>query len=893
VKADHGSGLGLCICKNMIQLMGGNIGVTSSKGEGSTFYFILPVVTGRDELMGDDDDEEEEEKDGDQQLQNNNNNNNNGDKNIAETFSEIRARKSKAGYISKENRISGTSVIEDVVSNQKKGVAKTSSFSEKFKSSDGNNNLITVTTKSPPSNISPSTLFSNQRSATLSPNSSIAANSSGTPSSSISSLYNAHSLSNEESNSSTGVPDGSVMKTVVVGNTTTTTTTTTKTTTTTQPPRRSSFTTHAAAISMKKDESTITSGGVSSASGGEATSTAVAANLQVKKCMLVVDDVKLNRRLMKRCVEQLGFICDEAEDGVQAVDMCLHKSYVLVLMDNMMPNMTGVEATAEIREKQGNSNLIIFGLTGNALSEDMEEFKNAGCNEVLIKPLNFDYFLSLLRKYEICDEDTKPYGKSGGAGGAGAGSSPSKTKDAKKAPIDLVVPAKDATTTAGVSSNSTTTSGAAAEKDPMEQHAVSPKPRMLRRHDSNSSNTQASGGGGGSFKSQGSTSEGPVVSEKPILTRRVSSKASFMEKAEDVVSPTCLVVDDMKSNRRKMRRCMENLGFKCEEAEDGVVAVAHCENTMFSLVLMDNTMPNMTGAEATSVIREQAAGKNMVIFGVSANEAQEREEFQKSGLNEILEKPLHVPTFLEKLKKHGLFVPEGIETDDDSSSTCSSSNKGNTINSAASNASSGRGDRNSDGGVRRCLIVDDVALNRRMMRRCLEQLGFECDEAEDGALAVALCQSRQYELVLMDNMMPNMSGAEATASMRASGDAKYIFGITAHTKTEDLDNFQSAGCDEMLTKPLNFKWFQLLLDQYGLNNDKSKKNDALDNEQDLNDLEIIDDVDEDNRSNSGSSEKSGSSSSSSTKPVDRTLVRALSLKQAEEVATTGTHASEF
>ena len=46
----------------------------------------------------------------------------------------------------------------------------------------------------------------------------------------------------------------------------------------------------------------------------------------------------------------------------------------------------------------------IFGLTGNALSEDVNEFKRAGCDEVLTKPMNFEAFKMLLRDYKFTEE---------------------------------------------------------------------------------------------------------------------------------------------------------------------------------------------------------------------------------------------------------------------------------------------------------------------------------------------------------------------------------------------------------------------------------------------------------------------------------------------------------
>lgn len=105
----------------------------------------------------------------------------------------------------------------------------------------------------------------------------------------------------------------------------------------------------------------------------------------VKKAALVVDDVSSNRKLAKMTLNRFGYICDEATDGIEGFEMTLKKCYNLILMDNVMPRMTGVESARKIREvsSAGIEKPLIFGVTGNALSEDVSEFKLAGCNEVI------------------------------------------------------------------------------------------------------------------------------------------------------------------------------------------------------------------------------------------------------------------------------------------------------------------------------------------------------------------------------------------------------------------------------------------------------------------------------------------------------------------------------
>lgn len=109
--------------------------------------------------------------------------------------------------------------------------------------------------------------------------------------------------------------------------------------------------------------------------------------------------------MIRRCLEKLALVCEEATDGAEAVKMATEKQYDLIVMDSVMPNMNGMEATSLIRQAElakGRSGLCIIGLTGNALSEDVAEFRLSGCDEVTPSPLSFQpprYFFRNIERF--------------------------------------------------------------------------------------------------------------------------------------------------------------------------------------------------------------------------------------------------------------------------------------------------------------------------------------------------------------------------------------------------------------------------------------------------------------------------------------------------------------
>ena len=109
--------------------------------------------------------------------------------------------------------------------------------------------------------------------------------------------------------------------------------------------------------------------------------------------ILVVDDSKLNRRMLIKSLKANSHLCDEAEDGVEAVEK-VRKTFIdgglydAILMDFMMPIMDGPTATKLIRD-MGYTGVII-GVTGNALPSDVSHFTISGANCVLLKPVDMD-----------------------------------------------------------------------------------------------------------------------------------------------------------------------------------------------------------------------------------------------------------------------------------------------------------------------------------------------------------------------------------------------------------------------------------------------------------------------------------------------------------------------
>ncbi len=106
------------------------------------------------------------------------------------------------------------------------------------------------------------------------------------------------------------------------------------------------------------------------------------------------------------------------------------------------------------------------------------------------------------------------------------------------------------------------------------------------------------------------------------------------------------------------------------------------------------------------------------------------------------------------------------------------------------------------------LLVDDNELNLVVAKELLKPLRMQIDTAENGLQAVKMVRNSQYDLVLMDHMMPVMDGIEAAKAIRALPEDKYqklpIIALTANAMVDARKEFLNAGMNGFVAKPIDF-----------------------------------------------------------------------------------------
>ncbi len=236
-----------------------------------------------------------------------------------------------------------------------------------------------------------------------------------------------------------------------------------------------------------------------------------------------------------------------------------------------------------------------------------------------------------------------------------------------------------------------------------------------------------------------------------------------------------LLVEQNPINQKVAFAMLNRLGFQTDIASTAYQAIKALENISYDLVLMDCRMLEMDGYEATRIIRDKAANVIDHMIPVIAMATEINEDTAKksleAGMNDCIEKPIR-PEILFNLLKKWLIEKKTGST-------------GNPY----------------------VLIVDDNAVNRKVLAGVCNRLNWHSDSASDGNQAIRLLEEKTYDLVLMDCQMPNMDGYEATRIIRDKTSKVRnhdipIIAVTANVDEGNRIKCLEAGMDDFIPKPI-------------------------------------------------------------------------------------------
>ena len=118
--------------------------------------------------------------------------------------------------------------------------------------------------------------------------------------------------------------------------------------------------------------------------------------------------------------------------------------------------------------------------------------------------------------------------------------------------------------------------------------------------------------------------------------------------------------------------------------------------------------------------------------------------------------------------------------------------------------------------TKRILIVEDNALNMKLLRDVLEAYGYETIITGEGAAAFPLACEQQPDLILMDLQLPDISGFDAVRQLKDHAPTRIIpvVAVTAFAMSGDEHKALTSGCDAYVSKPISLRAFIEVVERF-------------------------------------------------------------------------------
>jgi PAS domain S-box-containing protein len=267
-----------------------------------------------------------------------------------------------------------------------------------------------------------------------------------------------------------------------------------------------------------------------------------------------------------------------------------------------------------------------------------------------------------------------------------------------------------------------------------------------------------------------------------------------------------LVVEDNRINREVLAAYLKYWQCPYAEADGGPKAIelmqaAAGQGRPFDLAIIDEVMPMMDGAQLSRrILSDPALAQTKLVLLSTSGLRRDAAQVREPGIAAYLTKPIKISQIHDCLL------------------TLLGDRKADTPEVAQQQITSRRISESARR-KKRILLVEDNAINREVALHMIKNLGYQADTANNGRQAVEALEKTTYDLVLMDIQMPVMSGVEATAIIRdPDSDVKIhdvpIIAMTANAMKGDRERYLASGLDDYISKPVDGKELQNLIETY-------------------------------------------------------------------------------
>ncbi len=286
---------------------------------------------------------------------------------------------------------------------------------------------------------------------------------------------------------------------------------------------------------------------------------------------------------------------------------------------------------------------------------------------------------------------------------------------------------------------------------------------------------------------------------------------------------TVLVVEDSKTARRVITSVLDRKGYRIVEAASGTEALLAIEGMVPDLVLLDVMLPDMTGYDILAVMRKNSRFSDVpVVMLTGKSGTADRQKGMIGGSNEYLTKPFEPAKLLAVLARYlessgqnttgrpplpalenprTVAEPAVVKPAVSMRSPAAPAAAMVTPTAAGPTAVLSRENELK----KTVLIVEDSPTSRKVINMVLSRKGYLVQEAVNGQQALKMIGDAQPHLILLDAMLPDMTGYDILAQLQQDRRLKEIPVVMLTAKDSPMDREKGirAGSSAYLTKPFN------------------------------------------------------------------------------------------
>ncbi len=276
-----------------------------------------------------------------------------------------------------------------------------------------------------------------------------------------------------------------------------------------------------------------------------------------------------------------------------------------------------------------------------------------------------------------------------------------------------------------------------------------------------------------------------------------------------------MIVDDHERNQIVLKEQLAQLEMRIEAYSSGEEALDAMQtaseiNQPFDLAILDLMMPGMDGEELARKIKSDPLLADTVLLLLTATGRRgDATRMAEAGFAAYLVKPVRQGQLIDALAT----ARAARETADAGLIT-----RHTLAESRAHEVEARQADKPTR--KPRILMAEDNRVNQKVALKILEKLGCNVDVACNGKIAVEMIGEKRYDMILMDCMMPEMDGFEATQVIReqelSNGEHMPIVALTANALPGDRQFCLDAGMDDYITKPVRPDDFRKAIDRWAM-----------------------------------------------------------------------------